>query len=68
MNIKWVRLKVIQRDGFRCVVCGKSPAITTGVVLHIDHKLPIAKGGTTSFENLQTLCRECNLGKSDKTL
>lgn len=60
-----LRLQVLKRDGFRCKLCGRSPAIQTGVDLHIDHILPVAKGGKTTLENLQTLCRECNLGKSD---
>lgn len=63
-----LRLRVLTRDGFRCVLCRRSPAVDTGVVLHIDHILPVAKGGATTLENLQTLCRECNLSKSDKTL
>jgi len=63
-----LRLRVLQRDGFRCVFCGRSPAFDMGVVLHVDHILPVAEGGTTRLENLQTLCRECNLGKSDKTM
>lgn len=63
-----LRLKVLQRDGFRCVLCGRSPAVDRGVVLHIDHILPVAKDGATKLENLQTLCKECNLGKSDKTV
>jgi len=62
-----LRLKVLKRDDFKCVLCGRSPAINPGVVLHIDHILPVAKGEATTLENLQTLCRECNLGKSDKT-
>jgi len=62
-----LRLKVLKRDGFKCVLCGRSPAIDPGVVLHIDHILPVAKGGATRLENLQTLCKECNWGKSDKT-
>lgn len=63
-----LRLRVLQRDGFRCVLCGRSPALNRGVMLHIDHILPVAKGGATKLENLQTLCKECNLGKSDKIL
>ena len=62
-----LRLEVLKRDGFRCSLCGRSPAIEPGVVLHIDHILPVAQHGTTTLENLQTLCKECNLGKSDKT-
>ncbi len=61
-----LRYEVLKRDGFRCVKCGRSPAIETEVILHIDHIHPWAKGGETTIENLQTLCSKCNLGKSDK--
>ncbi len=59
-----LRYDVLRR--FRCVKCGRSPATEAGVALHIDHISPWAKGGETIMENLQTLCSECNLGKSDK--
>ncbi len=60
-----LRLDVLKRDNFRCVFCGRSPATDAGVILHIDHIIPFAKGGKTILENLQTLCSECNIGKSD---
>lgn len=60
-----LRFKVMQRDGFKCCICGKSPATTPGLVLHIDHIKPWSKGGETTLDNLQTLCSDCNLGKSD---
>ena len=60
-----LRFKVMQRDNFRCCICGASPAKTPEVELHIDHIIPWSKGGETTFENLQTLCSKCNLGKSD---
>lgn len=60
------RYDILKRDNFRCVKCGASPALNPGTQLHIDHKLPWSKGGETQEENLQTLCSECNLGKSDK--
>jgi len=60
------RLKVLSRDNFRCVYCGKSPATDLGTKLHIDHIIPFSKGGKTEVNNLQTLCEECNYGKSDK--
>jgi len=62
------RYRVLVRDGFRCRVCGRSPALEAGVVLHVDHIKPRARGGGRggkSLRNLQTLCRECNLGKRD---
>jgi hypothetical protein len=63
-----LRLTVLERDGFTCVLCGRTPATERGVVLHIDHKEPFSKGGKTGLSNLRTLCRECNLGKgSDRT-
>ena len=63
-----VRVRVLDRDSFRCVFCGRSPATEIGLKLHIDHKIPFSKGGKTTIDNLQTLCQECNLGKSDSTL
>jgi len=63
-----LRLDVLTRDNFRCVFCGKSPATNVGTRLHIDHIIPFSKGGKSTFENLQTLCAECNLGKSNRDI
>lgn len=60
-----LRFKVLQRDHFKCRQCGASPATSANVELHIDHVVPWSKGGETTLENLQTLCAQCNLGKSD---
>ena len=56
---------VMKRDHFRCVYCGQSPAKNPKIVLHVDHIVPVAKGGIKAINNLQTLCSDCNLGKSD---
>lgn len=58
-----LRLKILERDGYRCVLCGRSPAIERGVILHLDHVVPVAEGGKGTFENLRTLCASCNFGK-----
>ncbi|MBN2455045.1 MAG: HNH endonuclease [Sedimentisphaerales bacterium] len=63
-----LRFLVMHRDNFKCQQCGKSPALHHGVVLHIDHKIPWSKGGETEMNNLQTLCEQCNIGKSDLSL
>lgn len=62
LRLRW---QVLQRDQFRCVACGSSPAHVPGVVLHIDHISPYSRGGETALENLQTLCDRCNYGKTD---
>lgn len=60
-----LRFRVMQRDNFKCCICGSSPAKDNSVELHIDHIIPWSKGGETVIDNLQTLCSKCNLGKSD---
>jgi hypothetical protein len=60
------RFDIMERDGFCCQLCGARRE--QGAVLHVDHKVPLAKGGSNEDENLWTLCQSCNLGKSDKVL
>ena len=59
-----LRYDIMKRDGFRCTICGRGAE--DGVKLHVDHIKPIAKGGKTEWNNLRTLCQDCNLGKKDK--
>jgi 5-methylcytosine-specific restriction endonuclease McrA len=63
-----LRLKILDRDNYTCVLCGRSPALLPGCALHVDHRIPFSKGGKTQFENLQTLCTDCNLGKGNTEL
>ena len=60
-----LRFKIMKRDNFKCKYCGKSPAIDPEIILHVDHIKPWSKGGETTFENLQTLCSVCNIGKGN---
>ncbi|QUR69975.1 HNH endonuclease [Mycobacterium spongiae] len=60
-----LRYQVLSRDGSRCQQCGANPQ-TRGVTLHVDHIVPVSKGGKTEMGNLQTLCEFCNLGKSNR--
>ena len=55
-----MRSHVWRRDGGRCVQCGRREN------LHIDHIVPVSKGGATSVPNLQVLCQSCNLSKGAK--
>jgi 5-methylcytosine-specific restriction endonuclease McrA len=60
-----IRYQVLARDKSRCRRCGATPE-THGVSLHVDHIIPVSKGGKTELGNLQTLCETCNLGKSNR--
>lgn len=59
-----LRYDVLRRDNFKCQICGISAQ--DGAVLHIDHIIPVSRGGKTTIDNLQTLCERCNMGKSNK--
>lgn len=59
-----IRYDVLKRDNYRCCICGTSAK--EGAKLHVDHIIPVSKGGKTIMDNLQTLCERCNLGKSNK--
>ena len=54
-----VQRAIWQRDEGRCVKCGSS------VMIHIDHLIPVALGGSNHPDNLQLLCANCNREKSD---
>src|SRR5208283_1973610 len=68
-SISWrTRFLVMRRDDFKCRLCGVAPAIKPGTVLVVEHVHPWASGGETVMENLQTLCEQCNGGKSNLPL
>jgi hypothetical protein len=52
------RFLVFKRDRYRCRICRRS-----GIELEVDHRMPVAQGGSDALDNLQTLCFECNRGK-----
>lgn len=58
-----MRFAIYKRDGYRCRYCRRSEKTD---YLEIDHIKPIAKGGKSTYDNLQTLCRRCNKIKGDK--
>jgi hypothetical protein len=58
---KRLRFEVLRRDGYACRYCGaKAPE----VVLHVDHVIPEALGGSDEPSNLATSCEDCNSGKA----
>lgn len=55
-----VKDQVWRRDEGKCVACGSNEK------LEFDHIIPVAKGGSSTYRNLQLLCELCNRKKSTK--
>jgi TPR repeat protein len=55
-----VRQQVWVRDDAKCKKCGSRE------LLHLDHIIPVSKGGSDALENLELLCQSCNLAKGAK--
>lgn len=53
-----MRMKILERDDYRCVLCGAGSGFTRLQVDHVDNN----KNNNVE-DNLQTLCEECNHGK-----
>jgi 5-methylcytosine-specific restriction enzyme A len=60
-----IRVDVLNRDGYKCVFCGRN---SKEVTLEIDHVIPFSGGGSNKSDNLQTLCFDCNRGKGARKL
>lgn len=60
-----LRERIMRRDNYTCKICGKYMPDEVG--LHIDHIIPVSKGGKSIEQNLQVLCSKCNGHKSNKS-
>lgn len=58
------RRAVLARDGETCQYCGAQPGRSA---LTIDHVVPRAQGGQTTWENVVTACANCNHNKANRT-
>ena len=65
------RLRILERDGYTCQVCGlgagdPDPANPARKVrLQVDHIVPRSEGGSNEDDNLRALCNVCNEGRSN---
>lgn len=63
-----LRDKIKERDNYKCCSCNIGTEDEPNLLLEIDHKIPLSKGGMTTYNNLQTLCWKCNRTKGSKIL
>ncbi|MER3603691.1 MAG: HNH endonuclease [Thermus sp.] len=61
-RVRLARREVFTRDHYTCQYCGRQ-----GGELTVDHILPKSRGGRSTWENLVTACRACNLKKGGRT-
>ncbi len=63
-HVKFSRVNIYARDGYRCQYCGdkcKTDELT------YDHVIPRSKGGLTTWENIVSACYICNRDKANRT-
>lgn len=62
--VAFSRRNVFKRDAFMCQYCGCRPGSEE---LTIDHVLPRAQGGTSTWSNCVLACVDCNHRKGNRT-
>lgn len=56
----WSRSRLLERDGHRCGYCGEKAGT-------VDHVVPLARGGETSWLNTVAACFKCNNKKGSRS-
>lgn len=62
--VKFSRVNIYARDGYRCQYCGDKCAVHE---LTYDHVVPRSRGGKTTWENIVSCCYSCNRTKANRT-
>ena len=62
--VTFSRRNVFKRDRYTCQYCNQQPG---GDELTIDHVVPRAQGGESSWTNCVLACLDCNAHKADRT-
>lgn len=63
-HVRYSRLNIFARDDYTCQYCGRRPPRSG---LNLDHVIPRALGGRTTWENVVCCCIECNRRKGGRT-
>lgn len=75
-NVKYEKVdktNVFERDNYKCTKCGVKCDISKVGTNHdeeptLDHIIPMSKGGPHTYDNVQTLCRNCNTKKGNSLI
>ncbi|WP_102108828.1 HNH endonuclease signature motif containing protein [Kandeliimicrobium roseum] len=63
-EVSKIKTEKIRSQNGECVYCTAKITVST---CHLDHRTPLARGGTNERGNLQALCAPCNSEKHSKT-
>ena len=63
-HVRFSRINLMTRDDFRCQYCALKPQRSE---LNLDHVVPRALGGRSTWENVVTSCVDCNRRKGGRT-
>ncbi|MGH0036174.1 MAG: HNH endonuclease [Myxococcota bacterium] len=63
-HVRFSRSNIFSRDRFTCQYCGVRPGRAS---LNLDHVVPRAQGGRTTWENVVCSCIACNRRKGGRT-
>jgi hypothetical protein len=64
-NVPENRLRIFERDDYRCHYCQKQ---LTRFTATLDHIQPVSRGGDNSYENLVTACLHCNSRRGNRAV
>ena len=63
-EVRFSRRNIFARDQHTCQYCGRRFSATE---LSLDHVIPRSRGGTTTWDNIVSACRACNVRKGGRT-
>jgi 5-methylcytosine-specific restriction endonuclease McrA len=61
-----VRATILARDNHICRACGFGGSANFAAFLDCDHIVAESNGGKTTVDNLQCLCKACNIAKASR--
>jgi len=65
---EWAKAALRARERGRCANCGSNLVLELEDQVHVDHIVPLSKGGCNDLVNLQLLCRPCNTSKQNQNV